>query len=314
MAKNLIQSSFGQQNRNFEVVFRNAQGKLEHWVRPNDNPPFRWNSGGTFGIAGTPYGNPALIQSNYGQKNRNFEVVVNTIGGGLEHWYRNGDNPPYHWNRGGVFGNPRTSYGDPALIQSNYGQKNRNFEVVVNIGEGVLEHWSRENDNPPFQWRQRRSFGTPGTSYGNPALIQSSSGQKDNFEVVVGKGSGGLEHWWRDNDDPDLPWILSSTFRAPGNYAYGDPALIQSSFGGNFEVVVNIGGGVLEHWYSPPAAPWVKTKNFASNVFASPALIQSSFPGGNFEVVFKDTGGRWWHWYRNNTDSAQEWRKTETIA
>jgi hypothetical protein len=67
MANNLIQSSLGQKG-NFEVVFRNAQGNLEHWVRNNDNPPYQWARGGTFGTAGTSYGNPALVQSSFGQK------------------------------------------------------------------------------------------------------------------------------------------------------------------------------------------------------------------------------------------------------
>ena len=146
------------------------------------------------------------------------------------------------------------------LIQSSFGQQNRNFEVVFRNAQGNLEHWVRPNDNPPYQWNRGGTFGTPGTSYGNPALIQSSFGRN-----------------------------------------------------GNFEVVVNIGGGVLEHWESPIVAPWVKTNDFASNVFSSPSLIESSF-GGNFEVVFRDTGGRWWHWYRNNADSAQPWVETETIA
>jgi hypothetical protein len=145
MGNNLIQSSFG----NFEVVFRNAQGSLEHWWR-NNNPPNRWARTVTFGTPGTSYGNPALIQSSFGQANRNFEVVVNIVGGGLEHWWRNNDNTPYQWLRGGT-------------------------------------------------------FGIAGTSYGNPALIQSSSGIKGNFEVVVGKGLDGLEHWWRDNDDSSQP-------------------------------------------------------------------------------------------------------------
>jgi hypothetical protein len=43
-------------------------------------------------------------------------------------------------------------------------------------------------------------------------LIQSNFGIKGNFEVVV-RVLGGLQHWYRNNDDPTLPWIYRSTLR-----------------------------------------------------------------------------------------------------
>jgi hypothetical protein len=41
---------------------------------------------------------------------------------------------------------------------------------------------------------------------GNPSLIQSNFGLKGNFELVVPMSTGGLAHYWRNNDDPELPW------------------------------------------------------------------------------------------------------------
>src|SRR5262249_40542112 len=37
-------------------------------------------------------------------------------------------------------------------------------------------------------------------------LIQSIFGAQGNFEMVVSLSSGGLAHYWRNNDDPTLPW------------------------------------------------------------------------------------------------------------
>jgi hypothetical protein len=41
---------------------------------------------------------------------------------------------------------------------------------------------------------------------GTPSLIQSNFGIKGNFELVVPMSNGGLAHYWRNNDDPELPW------------------------------------------------------------------------------------------------------------
>jgi hypothetical protein len=43
-------------------------------------------------------------------------------------------------------------------------------------------------------------------------LIQSNFGNKGNLEVVFKNASGSVEHWWRNNDDPNLPWNKTTTF------------------------------------------------------------------------------------------------------
>jgi hypothetical protein len=42
-------------------------------------------------------------------------------------------------------------------------------------------------------------------------LIQSNYGTQGNFEVIVRVGNA-LQHWYRDNDNPNLPWVQTSTF------------------------------------------------------------------------------------------------------
>jgi len=46
----------------------------------------------------------------------------------------------------------------------------------------------------------------------NPVLIQSRHGHIGNFEMVVPVASGGLAHYFRDNDAPGFPWYLAATF------------------------------------------------------------------------------------------------------
>ena len=75
------------------------------------------------------------------------------------------------------------------------------------------------------------------------ALIQSLGGyQKGNFELVIVR-NGELQHWFRDNDDPKLPWYQGNGGKPvikPGQFGYDRPSLIQNKFGpqGNFEALV----------------------------------------------------------------------------
>jgi hypothetical protein len=99
------------------------------------------------------------------------------------------------------------------ILQSNFGNKG-NFEVLIRLGD-KLQHWWRNNDatNVDTAWIQGNQ-GNPvvGNLAGSPALIQSSFGNKRNFEVVIPVHSGNvgaLQHWWRNNDatNVDTAWI-----------------------------------------------------------------------------------------------------------
>lgn len=60
--------------------------------------------------------------------------------------------------------------------------------------------------------------------------------------------SGGLAHYWRDNDDPALPWY--------GPYLFGARlgkvdavTLIQSNFGpGNLELIARVDSQLAHFW------------------------------------------------------------------
>src|ERR671911_1885050 len=80
-------------------------------------------------------------------------------------------------------------------------------------------------------------------------LIQSNHGTVGNFEVVVPRVGGGMDHWWRSNDAPAAPWKGPTIVFGSAN-DLGGVTLIQSSFGpvGNLEVVVREGGQLAHCW------------------------------------------------------------------
>jgi hypothetical protein len=257
-----------------------------------------------------------LIQSNFGTKG-NFEIVVNSGPlNTLQHWFRDNDRdePPLGppWVEGSTFASRVASFG-AALIQSNFGTKG-DFEVVIVNRDYRLEHWRRDNDDSQLRWHKTATFAS--RVLDEPALIQSNYGTIGNFEVVFTNMDRRLEHWWRDNDDPQLQWHKTTTFALNAN---GPPALIQSNFGdnGNFEVVFPNLSGSLEHWWRDNdyrTKPWDKTTTFAPGGSGRPALIQSNFgTKGDFEVVTTNHD-KIDHWCRENDDPKKPWSYTFTFG
>jgi hypothetical protein len=76
--------------------------------------------------------------------------------------------------------------------------------------------------------------------------------------LVVPRASGGLSHFWRNNDLPWLPWTGPTAFGV-GTGLYDEVSLIQSNYGapGNLEVVARTGGKWMFFWRdSGPAFKW----------------------------------------------------------
>jgi hypothetical protein len=82
-----------------------------------------------------------------------------------------------------------------------------------------------------------------------PSMIQSTFGNKGNFELVAPLTSGGLAHWWRDNDDAHLHWY--GPFMFGMNMGKVDAvSLIQSNWGdpGHLELVAQADGQLAFFW------------------------------------------------------------------
>ncbi len=145
---------------------------------------------------------------------------------------------------------------------------------------------------------------------GNPALIQGVFGGRGNFELVVPLGTGGLAHYWRNNDEPGLPWN--------GPFPFGTDAgtvdsvtMIQSNFGspGNLEVAARIGDALHFFWRdSAPPWTWHHGGIVTRGVRGNPALIQSRHgQRGNFELVIPRDRGGLVHLWRNNDAPGLPW-------
>src|SRR5260370_18240562 len=123
---------------------------------------------------------------------------------------------------------------------------------------------------------------------GVPALIQGTFGSMGNFEMVVPSASGGLLHFWRNNDADGLPWVGAESFG--GSLGNVDAVtMIQSNFGspGHLEVVVRAGHQLYLFWRDSDAAfTWNGPFPLMAGVTGNPVLIQGRFgTKGNFEMV-----------------------------
>ncbi|HEY8202641.1 MAG TPA: Dot/Icm T4SS effector Zinc-dependent metalloprotease LegP [Actinomycetota bacterium] len=191
-----------------------------------------------------------LVQSNFGTKG-NFEMVVARAGGGLAHYWRNNDAAGMPWSAAIPFGGT-TNYEAVCLAQSNYGVPG-NLEVMARTGNQLHFFW--RDSGPSFTWHGPFPI-TTGVA-GGPALIQSTFGTKGNFEMVVARAGGGLAHYWRNNDNPAMPWSAAIPFG--GTASYGAVSLIQSNYGipGNLEVMARTGNNVHFFWRdSGPSFTW----------------------------------------------------------
>ncbi len=279
-------------------------------------------------------GSISLIQSSFGLIG-NFELVALVSSGGLFHEWRNNDPPPppfgvYPWTSSANF----DSVGQisaVSLIQSSYGG-GLNLEVVgLASATGELWHFWRDGDG----WhRDDKPFASgilssPVTTFpGSVSFIQGKfGGAIGNFELVAPLATGGFGHWWRDNNDPNLPWKMSA--QVGQHLEISAVSLIQSSYGGglNLEVVVNSGGiGQLTHfwrdgdgWHRDFSGP------FASGIWEGAAgfppgsisFIQGTFgpgPNFNFELVAPLGTGGFGHWWRDNNDPNLPWRMSAQVG
>jgi hypothetical protein len=190
---------------------------------------------------------PAVVRSPFGAHG-NYELVIGLERGGLRHYYRDNDDPALTWHGHTDFASSLGTVDGVAMIASNFGPGN--LEVVAQSGSRLWHAWRNARD---FTWH------TLGASFaadvaGTPAFIQSTYGSRGNFELVAARSGGGVEHWWRDNDDPQFPWRKSAEFAHRLGVVDG-VAIAQSHITatgaephGNLEVVIRRGDDFF-HWY-----------------------------------------------------------------
>ena len=184
-----------------------------------------------------------MIQSSSGHRG-NFEVIVPRIKGGFAHYWRDNDDPELSWHGPFEFAANDGIFDAVALIQSDFGAAG-NLEMVARSGDSLAFYWRDSTEHSGWIGPKIIAKGVAGS----PSMIQSTFGNRGNFEVVTPLATGGLAHFWRDNDDPELRWH--------GPFAFGTAAgqiesvsLIQSNFGmpGHLEIAALAEGQLLSFW------------------------------------------------------------------
>src|SRR5262249_15569399 len=127
-----------------------------------------------------------------------------------------------------------------------------NLTVVARVGTSL--YYFYRDDVAPFTWQGPSMIAT-GVS-GNPSFVQAIPGRygtMGNFELVVPLVGGGIAHYERNNDDPNLPWTMTATFGISLGIVDG-VSLIQSNFStagngpGNL-AVVSVAASQLYYFY-----------------------------------------------------------------
>jgi hypothetical protein len=309
---NMIHSGNGNVHKNFELI-RCDKTKLTHLWR--EGSTLQWSTVGAIATlqnaADNCIGNPTLTSTTF---NRNFEYVYLEAGGTLRHRFYVQPSGP--WVDGGKFA--ATAAGYPGYIQSNYGYSNipgGNFEVIVRHQDGSLRHWWRDLYGT---WRFGVTIAASGVRMSGPSLLQANVGKQGNLYVVAVMDTGAMRMYWRNDDDPAVPWLEGETFGASiGNTP---PIMIQSNYGtsdehgvGNFELLVAVNGQV-QHWrrgnsnlatVAPQKGvngPWTHVATFGTNVRHAWSVLQGPY-NRNMEAIVEANDGTLQHWWWDSSAS-----------
>jgi hypothetical protein len=256
-------------------------------------------------LPGAARGVPGLIQSRFGSKQMNFEVISPVVTGGLMHVWRDNDSGDLVWHGPIYFGGELGGVDAVSFIQSNYDSPG-NLEIVAKAGDRIVYFW--RDSGPEFRFRGPWTIAS--NAVGAPSLVQSRFGSKGNFELAVPSARGGIDLYWRDNDDPLMPW----------NGPYGvardigrvdEVSLIETNYDspGNLEMMVRCGERLAYFWRdSGPQRSWRGPYFIAGGARGNPVLIQSSYGSkGNFELMVPSASGGIDFYWRNNDDARMPW-------
>jgi hypothetical protein len=202
------------------------------------------------------------------------------------------------------------------MIQSNFstGSHVGNLELAALFQSSLLYYW--REDVPPYIWHgpepmkgfEQRLF------RGNPVLIQGRFEKRGNFELVVPLQSGGIAHYSRVNDSPDLPWFGPNVF-GTDVHPFDAVTMIQTNWTigpkiGLLELIGLVDGQLLFYFRedAPPFKWWgpLPPTGFQPRLCTgNPVVIQSRFgSGANLELIVPLQSGGIAHYWR---DSNRVW-------
>ena len=244
-AVSVFQSSLGP-SITLEVIGRTGNRLAHYWWDPSGKG--KWHGPSYFGseVSGTP----SFLQGRL-PTDGNYAAVAPAESGGLHYYWCENAVAGEPWAGPRFFGSNAGAVNGVSMIQSSIGPPG-NLQVVAQVGK-KLAHFSCDSN---AVWHGPRYFGTDVS--GTPSFIQSRFGNRGNFEVVVPMKTGGLGHYWRDNDVASEPWHGPSRFGQTVGEVQA-VSLVQSNFGspGNLEVVALCGGQLVHFWRdSGPSFEW----------------------------------------------------------
>lgn len=285
-------------------------------------------------IPGDVQGVPALVQGRFLSPPGNFEFACPLRLGGLAHYSRVNVDPQLRWFGPETFGQDVGGFDATTMIQSNFTTGGPgNLELVATWQAKLLLYW--REDVPPYIWHRPELFPlslpAAGGVRGNPSMIQGRFGTRGNFELVTPLAAGGLAHYSRDNDDPQLSWSGPAIF-AQDLGIVDAAALIQSDFSssgggpGNLEVIA-LWEGKLLHYWRQDAPPWswsgpdvLPLSAPGQNerlVSGFPSFVESRFGPylkGYFQVVTPLASGGLAHYTRDNNTPGLPWSGPEIFG
>jgi hypothetical protein len=189
-------------------------------------------------------GTPGFVQSTYtpspGSRG-NFEVAVPNATGGIDYFWRDNSTSAQAWHVAPPTLFPQLGLVDDVVL---FESKQGTMEMAARVGSSV---YVMTRSASPFTWGQPTLVDS--TAIGRPAYFQSNFGQNGNYELFVPSSVGGDNEYWRDNDDPNTPWVgPRGTFRASG-MRFGSACAFETSLGvlpGDMELFGISGTDVLE--------------------------------------------------------------------
>ncbi|HEU5046604.1 MAG TPA: C1 family peptidase [Rickettsiales bacterium] len=282
----LYESGDGAGHRNFEVWTKAPTGNaIRHYWRDGSN--FNWSLAET--LANDCQQSPTATGTTY---NRNFEYVYWTTSNRLHHWWFNQSNGT--WNDGGIFG-PTNVAGIPGFIQGDYGAPG-NFELVVRLSDGTLQHWWRNNGGGG--WAASATFAS-NVAHSGATLVQR---RDHGLDVVCVNNDGTMQRYWRD-DPHGGAWKAGEKF---GAGVKSSPVMVEGQYSaadetkqGNYELCVAVNGSI-QHWWrdNEGTQDWFHSATFGSGITKVLGLIESSY-GFNLELIAELTDGTLQHWWRS---------------
>ncbi|MCA1570029.1 MAG: hypothetical protein LC798_06840 [Chloroflexi bacterium] len=158
----------------------------------------------------------------------------------------------------------------------------------------------------PDPWAKRRQR--------TGALVQGGNGARNNNFELFALVNGTIDHWYREHAVAQLPWNRVGPIRSVDQWrplpedAVDVPAVVQSSFNRNYELLYRCSENTLHHAYFDQASGWwFDARQIAgggaalTDAVGIPGFIQSDRGApGDFEAVAVTRSGSAQHWTKHN--------------